>query len=556
MKALKGSLTRQREHKFDTIEKQQNFMNNLYHKLQMETLDDWLQTPKRKIILNGGHGLVCYYYSYDMKKLLSTIYPNYPWRFSSLKTKAVEYFKINENQLNFMNKLSQKFQLKSLDDWKTVSPYTITRNGGKELALYYSNNYERLLTSVYPQHNWRFSEQKKKFITHEERVQFMDNLFYELKLKILENWLKVSKRRISFRGGKDLLSYFSNDMEKLLPSIYPNYPWDFSKNYFYDQYYFKSKENQVKYMDELYSILNLKSLGDWQYSKKLIIKKRGGKRLLLNYSNNMRNLLPSIYPNYPWEFDNILRYHYDNEFLSSIENQKKFLNYLMEKFNLNSIDDWKKISRNKLLENGAQRLLAHYSNDMKKLLTSLYPHHNFSFSSEKIKFIPNLEYSKSYQRRLEFLFYLKCQYLIQQKKDWYRLPLFRDLLQSLETVFPNEKWNKQLFKQTKRGDQRILLKFVNDHFSNRFLILEEYHLPNLSTSPLEFDIFLPALNIAFEYQGIHHYEDVNGTFNQLELQKIRDKIKVDLSRENNIKLIPVPYWWDKTLSSLNLHRIF
>ena len=66
---------------------------------------------------------------------------------------------------------------------------------------------------------------------------------------------------------------------------------------------------------------------------------------------------------------------------------------------------------------------------------------------------------------------------------------------------------------------------------------------------LRFDYYDIDKNIAFEYQGQQHYYPVNfGGMSDKEAKKefeesrIRDNIKKDYCRKNNIKLICVPYW--------------
>lgn len=57
------------------------------------------------------------------------------------------------------------------------------------------------------------------------------------------------------------------------------------------------------------------------------------------------------------------------------------------------------------------------------------------------------------------------------------------------------------------------------------------------------------MKIAFEYQGEQHYYDIYSLGNRWH-QKQRDEEKRNLCLEKGITLIEVPYWWDKTISSL------
>ena len=57
-------------------------------------------------------------------------------------------------------------------------------------------------------------------------------------------------------------------------------------------------------------------------------------------------------------------------------------------------------------------------------------------------------------------------------------------------------------------------------------------------------------NIAIEYHGQHHYEDIPDGFSNLETNKNRDTEKEKLCSEHGIQLIVIPYWWDNKLDSL------
>jgi hypothetical protein len=74
--------------------------------------------------------------------------------------------------------------------------------------------------------------------------------------------------------------------------------------------------------------------------------------------------------------------------------------------------------------------------------------------------------------------------------------------------------------------------------------------------PIELDIYIPSLNIAFEYQGEYHfYSPHHQSGSPSNIQK-RDKEKLDKCNANNITLITIPYWWDRTCDSLKatIHR--
>ena len=66
---------------------------------------------------------------------------------------------------------------------------------------------------------------------------------------------------------------------------------------------------------------------------------------------------------------------------------------------------------------------------------------------------------------------------------------------------------------------------------------------------MQLDIFIPSLSIAFEYQGEHHFKDLN-LFGPQQFFNEKDEDKIDSCEKKGIKLISIPYWWDKKSESL------
>jgi rubrerythrin len=62
-------------------------------------------------------------------------------------------------------------------------------------------------------------------------------------------------------------------------------------------------------------------------------------------------------------------------------------------------------------------------------------------------------------------------------------------------------------------------------------------------SSLYFDFYIESLNTCIEYQGIQHYKPVEhfGGERRLDLQQLRDRTKAEYCKNNNIRLITIPY---------------
>lgn len=66
---------------------------------------------------------------------------------------------------------------------------------------------------------------------------------------------------------------------------------------------------------------------------------------------------------------------------------------------------------------------------------------------------------------------------------------------------------------------------------------------------MEFDVFIPSQNLAFEYQGEIHYED-SLHYGETKYRQHVDQQKRSICEKAGIKLVTVPYWWDGTLTAL------
>lgn len=92
-----------------------------------------------------------------------------------------------------------------------------------------------------------------------------------------------------------------------------------------------------------------------------------------------------------------------------------------------------------------------------------------------------------------------------------------------------------------KGESRIrdVLSYLNINFIQQKTFNDLRYKTNL-----RFDFFLPDYNCCIEYQGQQHYQAVEyfGGEEQLKKQKEKDNIKKQWCKDNNIKLIEIPYW--------------
>ena len=530
---------------FKLIENQQKYFDKLFIKFHLKSLDDWLIIPQKLLKQKENFLIILKYYKKNFYLLLKKIYPNFPWDFETLNSnlKLNSNFNSIEKQKNFMDNLFNLFNLKSFDDWNKIKEKEIKLYGGKELLEIYQQNKLKLLTTIYPNYPWNFDEISKQKINNNNNNnnnnnssnisnrsikiyrKFMDDLFIKLKLKSFDDWMNIPKEKIKIIYN----NHFKGDFQLLFKIIYPNFPFDFSSS--------QKLKNHQKITDQLYLNYQLNSLDDWL----IIPRNRLGHLLSHHYKGNIFLLLSTLYPNFPWRF--ISNYEKKNYFLlKSIENQQKFMEELFKKLNLKSFDDWINISSVKFIQNNGRKLIENYKRDLKKLFITIYPNYPWDYPDNLREFLLKLkELIRKYQ--------------INQKKDWYRLPFEIDrkynLFETLKLVFPSEKWKKSNFNlKGKKTTQRLLFSFTQMIYPS-LLIFENYFHPKLiHSNNYELDIFIPALQLALEYQGEQHYDDIPAAFGAVESSQSRDIVKEKLAKDHSIKIIYIPYWWDQSLSSL------
>jgi hypothetical protein len=114
----------------------------------------------------------------------------------------------------------------------------------------------------------------------------------------------------------------------------------------------------------------------------------------------------------------------------------------------------------------------------------------------------------------------------------------RELTRKIENIVRQEFG----FKKVGEGwvSENILYKIVCQIFANRAIM--RHHRPAWLLG-LELDIYLPELNLAFEYQGQQHFHPIEAWGGEEALKKVqeRDKRKAEICKKVGVKLITVSY---------------
>ncbi len=154
---------------------------------------------------------------------------------------------------------------------------------------------------------------------------------------------------------------------------------------------------------------------------------------------------------------------------------------------------------------------------------------------------------------------------IDKAEDWYRISRrqvseigLRGVVNSAGSLYnflrefrPDIEWDESRFIGVVFFGERLLGSYLRKIFLKNE-ILESYQINPLSTSKLiqsNVRFYIPELKLAVDYQKDNYYglENVTGT---VEVKLKMDEDKLSWAKENNLTIIFIPFWWNRSIESL------
>lgn len=172
-----------------------------------------------------------------------------------------------------------------------------------------------------------------------------------------------------------------------------------------------------KFLDELTTKLGYRKEEDFYKLTKAIVIKNGGKKYLAKYDNSLTKTLQQVYPEHhwiPWKFDSPL----PKGFWDNLSNQRYFFDWLGKYLGFKSKEDYYKLTRTDIEQNGGISLLGQYNNSIFNAISTAYP--EYDWLPWKFGYIPKF-YWDDIKNRRKFLDWLGNFLGYKTLEDWYNL---------------------------------------------------------------------------------------------------------------------------------------
>ena len=327
----------------------QQFLALFQQKYNLNTPDDWNSITWKQIRANGGGKLFIKYSIFEIKCMGC---PEGKSSFNNPK-QPKGYWNNQENILHFLSTIKEKYNLKTPDDWNSITQERITSNGGKSLLRKYSIFEIKCMGCPEGKSTFNNPKQSKGYWENQENIlHFLSTIKEKYNLNTPDDWNSITQERITSNGGKSLLRKYSIFEIKCMGCPEGKSSFNNPKQ---PKGYWDNQENIDNFISTIKEKYNLNTPDDWNSITQNHIKSNGGGSLLRKYSmfeikcmgcpEGKSSFNPCQSPGY-----------WDNQ-----ENIDNFISNLKEKYNLNTPDDWNSITKEHIRSNGGWALLSKYS---------------------------------------------------------------------------------------------------------------------------------------------------------------------------------------------------
>jgi len=386
----------------------------------------------------------------------------------------------------------------------------------------------------------------------ENRIKFLIWLEKQLGYNSPEDWYQITRKNFAENKGAGLLVHgYSSHLIRGPMELYPEYDWKPWLCKITPRTFFAEIENRRRFLDWIAEENQFVSLSDWYSKEKYFVLSHSGGAMIENYYNgSISKMLADIYPEYDWDVRKFTQA--PNGYWNDDQNCREFLEELGAKLGYKEMDDWYQLSNRELaMHGGGGGLNSRFNGSPLQMLRYFYPENDwleFRFS------MAPKGYWDLHENLVQYMDWLGSVLGFTEMNDWYEVmtddfnrnhgsaPLtYLSPSKAVMTAYPDYDWEEERFFDGKKNQKR-LFQFVKEIYPEEEIKFDfKHHDMRFKSSnyPMELDIWLPNLNLAFEYQGEQHYDDPE--------VMIRDEEKRTACRLAGIRLIEVPYTWDPSI---------
>jgi hypothetical protein len=543
------------------------FLEELGAKLGYKEMDDWYQLSNRELAMHGGGGGLNSRFNGSPLQMLRYFYPENDWLEFRFSSAPKGYWDSPDSLVRYMYWLGEVLEFNNMEDWYKVTQADFANNHGNAPITYHDSSPSAVVMAAFPEYDWlpwKFSTAPMNTWNNREIfAQYMDWTGEKLGYTKPDDWYRVEGKDFEYGGG--MLSHYDGSPSKAVMDYLPDYDWKEWRFNHTSLSFWKSQNNRRRYMDWLGNKLGYQKPDDWYHVTQDDFHSNHGYPIFGHVGKTLLSVLEEYLPNFEWK--PWLMEPAPFNFWKDMINQRVYMDWLSEKLAIVHLDNWYKYTNQIFYDYHGGGLLNYYNNSSTKLIISIYSDHNWK---EWLFVNAPMRFWDSKENRHRYLDWLGKQLGFKEPNDWYNITrrdfarksggglLWNQRCSHIDAVmehFPDIEWDKNRFKKIGKNERRLLsivqtifpdMETISQHRDDTLRFSHTNH-------KMELDIWVPELNLAFEYQGEQHYQEfwrgvkqTSGRQN-LESQRLRDEEKRQACKENQIALIEIPYTWDKTI---------
>eukprot|EP01118_Nematostelium_gracile_P009096 TRINITY_DN3048_c0_g2_i1.p1 TRINITY_DN3048_c0_g2~~TRINITY_DN3048_c0_g2_i1.p1 ORF type:complete len:398 (-),score=57.98 TRINITY_DN3048_c0_g2_i1:17-1066(-) len=349
-------------------------------------MEDWYGITRSQFANEGGGYLITQYKGSPSRLIIST-YPEHDWNLHQFRFLRRGTWDDIELQKETLNRIAKQLNIQKMEDWYHVTSEQICKKGAAGLIARYDGSPLRMVTSLFPNHDWdllQFQKVSKDLWSDAGFInQFKIKLSQELNIVKMEDWYSVSRRQISGKGGGGLLQKYHNSPSKMLMFLFPEHEWKLTE--------FKDKPRGVtkgiwfhkEMINKLGKDLKISKMEDWYRVSARQISEQNGGGILHQYGGSPQKMVTSLFPEHDWDpmkFGRVARGTWANP-----ASHRDFVNKLAKEFNISNMEDWYNITRTKIRKKGGLAFLIKYQYSVGKAISSVLSEHPWDISKFKSK---------------------------------------------------------------------------------------------------------------------------------------------------------------------------